>query len=99
MKEDLKDLQKAVEGLHNCSSRFKESVPVKDEFDGRTTWEGIVHVFDLIDHPESNKCYAWSSPIEGSENRKFYAVLHIPPVRSPERAIRASIIKDFRNEK
>jgi len=99
VKEDLKDLQKAVEGLHNCSAIFKESVPVKDEFDGRRTWEGIVHVFDLIDHPESNKCYAWSSPIEGSEKRKFYAVLHIPPVHSPERAIRASIIKDFRTKK
>jgi len=99
VKEDLKDLQKAVEGLHNCSAIFKESVPVKDEFDGRTTWEGIVHVFYLIDHPESTKCYAWSSPIEGSEKRKFYAVLHIPPVYSPERAIRASIIKDFRIKK
>ena len=74
-------------------------MPVKDEVDGRTTWEDIVHVFDLIDRPESNKCYAWSSPIEGSEKRKFYAVLHIPPVHSPERAIRASIIKDFRKEK
>jgi len=40
VKEDLKDLQKAVEGLHNCSARFKESVPVKDDFDGQTTWEG-----------------------------------------------------------
>ncbi len=98
MKESLKDLQKAVERLHNCSAIFKESVPVKDEFDGRTTWEGIVHVFDLIDHPESTKCYAWSSPIEGSEKRKFYAVLHYPRVDSPEKAVRAWIIKDFRTK-
>ncbi len=99
MKEDLKDLQKSVEWLHNCSASFKESVLVKEEFEGRTAWEGMVHVFDLTDHPEYNKCYAWSSPIEGSEKRKFYAVLHIPPVDSPEKAVRASIIQNFRTKK
>jgi len=93
------ELKKAVENLHNCSASFKESVPVKEEFEGRTAWEGIVHVFDLTGHPEADKCYAWSSPVEGSEKRKFYAVLHIPPVDSPENAVKASIIQDFRADK
>ena len=99
MKEDLKDLQKSVEWLHNCSASFKESVSVKEEFEGRTAWEGIVHIYDLTGHPEADKCYVWSSPIEGSEKRKFYAVLHIPPVESPEKAVRASIIQNFRTKK
>ena len=99
MKEDLKDLQKSVEWLHNCSASFKESVPVKEEFEGRTAWEGIVHVFDLTGHPQVDRCYSWSAQIEGSEKRKFYAVLHIPPVDSPEKAVRASIIQDFRGKK
>ena len=73
-------------------------MPVKEEFEGQTAWEGIVHVFDLADHTEADRCYAWSSPIDGSEKRKFYAVLHIPPVDSPEKAVRASIIQDHRNK-
>ena len=98
MNEQIKDLQKSVEWLHNCSASFKESVSVKEEFEGRTAWEGIVHIYDLTGHPEADKCYAWSSPVEGSEKRKFYAVLHIPPVDSPEKAVRASIILDYRKD-
>jgi len=41
-------------------------VPVKETFGGKTVWEGIVHVFKINDHPQANKAYAWSSPIEGS---------------------------------
>lgn len=96
---DLKELKRAVEGLHGCTADFKESVAVKEVFEGQTAWEGSVQVFDLTGHPEADKCYAWSSPIEGSEKRKFYAVLNIPPVDSPEKAVRASIIQDFRADK
>lgn len=98
MKEPLKDLRQGVEGLHNCSASFRESVSVKEDFQGHTVWEGVVQVFDLTDHLDADKCYAWSSPIEGSRKRKFYAVLHIPPVDSPEKAVRASIIQDHRSE-
>lgn len=91
-------LKQGVEGLLGCSAGFKESVRVKEEFEGQTAWEGNVHIFDLTGHPEADKCYAWSSPIEGSEKRKFYAVLHIPPIDSPEKAVRASIIQDYRKD-
>ncbi len=58
-------------------------------------------VFPSFSHRVSNvfNVYPWSSPIEGSEKRKFYAVLHYPRVDSPEKAVRASIIKDFRAQK
>ena len=52
--------------------------------------DGVVHVFDLEGHPSSKTGYAWSSPVEGSENRKFYAVLHVPPVDSPEAGCKGS---------
>ena len=38
--------------------------------------------------------YAWSSPIEGSTKRRFFAVLHQPPVDSPQVAVRAAIIAE-----
>jgi hypothetical protein len=40
-------------------------VPVKETFKGSTVWEGIVHVFDLEDHPKATRAYAWSSPAGG----------------------------------
>jgi hypothetical protein len=43
---------------------------------GSTVWEGMVHVFDLEGHPKATRAYAWSSPIEGSTKRGFFAVLH-----------------------
>ncbi|MFI5032965.1 MAG: hypothetical protein ACHQPH_19905, partial [Reyranellales bacterium] len=47
-----------------------------------TRLEGTVHVFDLEDHPKATRAYAWSSPIEGSNKRRFYAVLHLGSIRS-----------------
>jgi len=43
-----------------------EAVPVKETFQGKTVWEGTVHVFDLEGYPKATRAYAWSSPIEGS---------------------------------
>jgi hypothetical protein len=34
--------------------------------------------------------YAWSSPVEGSNNRRFYAVLHMGGIKSPAGAVRAA---------
>ena len=37
-----------------------------------------MHVFDLTATPTAARAYAWSSPIEGSTKRRFFAVLHQP---------------------
>jgi hypothetical protein len=54
-----------------------QSVPVKEIHNGQTVWEGVVHVFDLAGHSKATRAYAWSSPIEGSDKRRFFAVLHM----------------------
>lgn len=89
-------LRLAVEGLHGCKATLSDVVPVVEEFDGQTAWEGIVHVFDVSGHPTATACYAWSSPIAGSDRRKFYAVLNTPPVHTPADAVRAAIVSDAR---
>ena len=91
------DLRHAVEGLHDCQATYSKPVTVSETFSGDTVWEGVVHIFDLKDHPTASICYAWSSPVEGSDKRKFYAVLHQPLVTSPEEAVRAAIVKDFKD--
>jgi hypothetical protein len=48
----------------------------------RMGWRGA-HVFDLKENPKANRAYAWSSPIEGSDKRRFFAVLHLGAIKSP----------------
>jgi hypothetical protein len=54
--------------------------------------ERIVEVFDLEGNAKSTRVNAWSSPIEGSEKRRYYAVLHLGGIRSPADAVRAAIV-------
>jgi len=95
----MDDLITAIKDLHGCDATYYESTKINEEFEGQTVWEGEVHTFTIEGHPDTNICYAWSHPIEGSEKHKYYAVLHIPPVDSPEAAVRASIVADYKNEK
>jgi len=36
----------------------------------------------------------WSSPVEGSDKRRFYAVLHLGGIRSPLDAVWAAIVAE-----
>jgi hypothetical protein len=92
-------LKQAVEGMHGGTATLSQSVPVHEEFEGKVVWEGVVHVFDLTGHPTATRAYAWSSPIEGSTKRQFFAVLHQPPVDSPQAAVRAAIVARHRTAK
>ena len=55
-----------------------------------------MHVFDLAGHPTATRAYAWSSPIEGSTKRRFFAVLHTERINSPLEAVRAAIVAEHR---
>jgi hypothetical protein len=92
------ELQRAVERMHTCKATLAQFVPVSETFDGKTVWEGVVHVFDLQGHMTAIRAYAWSSPIEGSDKRRFFAVLHLPPVTSPVEAVRAAIVAENRTK-
>jgi len=89
-------LKQAVEQQHCGTATLVESVPVKEKFQGKTVWEGMVHVFDLEGNTKSTRAYAWSSPIEGSTKRRFFAVLHLGGIRSPQDAIQAAIVAEHR---
>ena len=92
-------LREAVERQHGGTAKLAQSVPVTETFEGATVWEGVVHVFDLSDHPKASRAYAWSSPIEGSTKRRFFAVLHTEKINSPVAAVRAAIVAEQRNRK
>src|SRR3954470_7765572 len=96
MIDDTQQLREAVQNMHGGTATLAQSVPVRETFEGKTVWEGVVHVFDLASHPTATRAYAWSSPIEGSTKRRFFAVLHQPPIDSPQAAVRGAIVAENR---
>lgn len=97
-KENSIDLQLAIESQHGGKAKFVQLVPVTERFQGKVVWEGSVSVFDLLGNQKAARAYAWSSPIEGSSKRRFFAVLHVPPIDSPQKAVRAAIVAEHRSK-
>lgn len=97
MNTESDSLKMTVEGLHDCAATLVQCVPVRETFEGQTVWDGVVHVFDLASHPTATRAYAWSSPIEGSTKRRFFAVLHTDRINSPAEAVRAAIVAEHRH--
>jgi hypothetical protein len=92
--EELKDV---IRKLHGVESTHRQSVPVKEVFQGKTIWEGIVEVFDLHGHPKANTAYAWTHDTDDPEKpRRSVTVLHVPPAISPETAVRLAIAQELR---
>jgi hypothetical protein len=89
-------LRRAVEGQHGGTAKLAYVSHVREMFGDKLVWDGQVHVFDLDGNPNATRAYAWSSPIEGSNNRRFYAVLHLGGIRSPQDAVRAAIVAEHR---
>jgi hypothetical protein len=88
-------LQEAIEKLHGVIAMHTESVPVKEEFGGKTVWDGIVEVFHIHGHPKTEKAYAWIH--DTGESSYPVTVLHIHPALTPAAAVRAFIVQEFRN--
>ena len=76
-------------GHARCLAAHVESVPVVEMFRSKKAWEDVVEVLTLTGNPKAARCYAWSYP--DSTETQFVTVLEIPPVASPQTAVRASI--------
>jgi hypothetical protein len=94
----IDELREVIKRLHGSDAVHIETVPVKEVFGGQTVWEGEVEVFD-IDHPQTSRVYAWAHDTEDADRPKRHVtVLQIPPVTSPETAVKASIISDYKEQ-
>jgi len=89
-------LKQAIRHMHGGTATLVQSVPVREEFEGKPVWKGVVHLFDLAGHPMATRACAWSSPIEESMKRRFFAVLHTARISSPLKAVRAAIVAEQR---
>jgi hypothetical protein len=94
----LEELRDVIKRLHGSDASHVETVPVKETFGGQTVWGGEVEVFDLHDHPKASRVYAWSHETEDANKPKRHVtVLHIAPVTSPQAAVRAAIVQQYRD--
>ena len=87
--KEITQLKDAIRATHGCESLHVESVPVKEVLEDQTAWEGTVEVFDLVGHLQAKRAYAWTYP-DGDQNKTF-TVLGIPPVDSPQSAVKVAI--------
>ena len=88
---DSTELKRAVESQHGGTATLVQSVPIREEHGGQTVWDGTVHVFDLAGHSKATRAYAWSYELPDGK-RRFFAVLHVPPITGPREAVRAAIV-------
>ncbi len=95
----IEELQDAIRRLYHTDAVYVKTVPVKEVFQDQVVWDGEVEVFDLTNSPDASRVYAWAHDTDvADEPRRTVTVLHIPPVTSPETAVRASIVKDYREQ-
>jgi hypothetical protein len=92
----IEALHDAIRKAYGVESKHIETVPVKEEFEGKTVWEGNVEVFDLIGYPKAPRAYAWMHKTDVSaDSGRQVIVLHIRPIASPEMAVRAALLKEY----
>jgi len=88
-REVIEEQIRAIKAVHGATARHVESVPVREVFRKLVAWEGVVEVYDIVGHPRAKRCYAWT--IEDDGQLKTTTVLEIPPVDSPQTAVKIAI--------
>ncbi|MGC9940863.1 MAG: hypothetical protein ABSE48_03455 [Verrucomicrobiota bacterium] len=72
---------------------------MREVFQGKTLWDGEVEVFDLTGHPKAKRAYGWSHPTGGDNKaERFVSVLEVPPVNSPEVAVKMVIYEEVKRK-
>lgn len=78
--------------MHKVKAQHEKFVPVVEMFGEKTAREGVVESFAITGHPKAKRCHAWSF-LDGKEGR-YVTVLEIPPVESPQSAVRVYIASE-----
>lgn len=95
MPHSIEKLREAVLKLHRCKdAHWVATVPMREEWKGKTAWQGVVQVFELVGHNRAKRIYVWNYDEGG---RSYYTtVLEIPPVNDAESAVKVAIASKAR---
>jgi hypothetical protein len=97
MSDYIAELQSVFLKLHGCEATYVETVPVVEEFQGETIWQGDVEVFDIRGHPKATRGYGWGYVASESGGQRYFTVLELPPVDSAQTAVKAAIMSEIQN--
>lgn len=97
MSAAAQDLAIAVSDQHGVQATLDHIEGIDERFQGNPVWQGIVHVFRITGHPQAKLAYAWSHSLDGSDKRRVYTVLGVPPINSARDAVRAAIVAEARS--
>jgi hypothetical protein len=90
-------LQKVISHLHGCESTHISTTSIREFFQGKLIWDGEVETFAIKGHSAASTCDAWAC--QGDDGKNHYtAVLRIPPVDSPQSAVKAALVAQVKNE-
>jgi hypothetical protein len=93
-------LKDAIRNLHGCESEYAGTRDVIETFQGETVWSGNVEIFNIRGHPKAKRCYAWSHAAgKNDRETRYVAVLELPPVDSPETAVKVAVAAEIKNER
>src|SRR5215216_3577893 len=74
----IEELQEAIRHRYHVEPIYVETIPVHEQFQGQTVWEGEVEVFDLPDLTDANRVYAWAYETDQvDEPKRTVTVLHV----------------------
>jgi len=94
----IDELQDVIKRLYGSEATHVESVPIKETFQGKTVWEGVVEVFDLKGNTKTTRAYAWAYETDNPKKPRHVVVLHFGTVTSPLLAVRAAIVEEMKNK-
>jgi hypothetical protein len=98
MVDYIAEIQAAILNVHGCNATYVETVPVTETFQGQTLWEGEVEVFETSDHPKAKRIYAWGHATgDEDQGRRYVCVLELPPVDSPQTAVKVAVASEIKN--
>jgi hypothetical protein len=83
-----------VPSYHVSSKRDIENTAAFIEI----VWQGEVEVLDIRGHPKAKRAYAWGHATgENDQAPRYVAVLELPPVDSPETAVKVAVAAEIKN--
>ena len=97
MSERIQRIQKAIEQKEKCRATHVHSTPVIEKHEGETVWGGVVETFDLDGHTTAKRAYAWERHKDERGDAEYTVVLGLPPVNSPNDAVKAAIMATWKN--
>ena len=87
----LSELRRAIKAVHGLDASHVITTPVTEVFNDKIAWKGDVEVF-AVTHSKAKHCYAWGIRRDDDVGWDVTAVLGVPPVVTPELAVKAAIV-------